>query len=196
MIAGLILAAGRSRRMGRPKALLPYGETTFLGQIYRAAGDSMLGTVRVVLGHQPEPIIQALGFAPEVVVINRDYDLGMLSSLQAGIHAIAPLEPEAVVMLLVDHPRISADLIDSLIAAFRGGPGQIVIPAYNGRRGHPVLFGAAVFDDLLDAPLEEGARAVVRGHPELVSEISVDDPGILADIDTPEDYERLGRDHG
>ncbi len=191
MIAGLILSAGRSERMGRPKALLPFGSTTFLGHLYRAALDSSLGEVRIVLGHEPGTIIDSLGLPPEVVVLNEHYDRGMLSSLQEGLRALMPLKPAAVVLLLVDHPRISSTLIDALIAAFGEGRGRIIIPVHGGRRGHPVLFASELFAELLAAPQSVGARQVVRAHPELVYELPVADAGILEDIDTPEDFGRL-----
>ncbi len=195
MIAGLILSAGRSERMGRSKALLPFGGTTFLGHIYNTAKKSSLDRVRIVLGHDPQPVIDKLGLMSDAVVLNEDYDRGMLSSLQEGLKALMPLGPEAVVMLLVDHPRISVALINSLISAYREGRGRIVIPVHGERRGHPVLFASELFEELLAAPLNVGARKVVRAHPELVYELTVEDGGVLDDIDTPGDFERLeGKD--
>ncbi len=191
MIAGLILSAGRSERMGRPKALLPYAGTTFLGHIYRAAQDSSLDEVRIVLGHDPGTIVEALNLPTEKIVLNEDYGRGMLSSLQEGLKALLPLNPEAVVMMLVDHPRISSELLDQLIAAYRSGRGRIVIPVHGGRRGHPVLFASELFDKLLAAPLDEGARQVVRSYPELVYELDVTASGVLDDIDSPQDLRRL-----
>jgi molybdenum cofactor cytidylyltransferase len=191
MIAGLILSAGRSERMGRPKALLPYAGTTFLGHIYSAALESSLDEVRIVLGHDPGTIVETLDLPLDAIVLNENYGRGMLSSLQEGLRELLPLEPEAVVMMLVDHPRISFTLLDDLIKAYRHGRGRIVIPVHGGRRGHPVLFASELFDELLAAPLEVGARQVVRANPELVYELPVTEGGILEDIDTPQDFGRL-----
>ena len=194
MIVGVILSAGRSERMGSPKALLAYRGDTFLGHVYRTAVKSSLDQVRVVLGHRPRPIIDALGLPPGEIVLNEGYDRGMLSSLQEGLRALAPDRPEAIVMFLVDHPRVSVALVDNIVAAFRKGRGEIVIPVHDGRRGHPVLFSAALFDELLAAPPDKGARHVVRAHPELVCELPAGTSGVLIDIDTPDDYAQLERD--
>jgi len=191
MIAGIILSAGKSERMGRPKALLPFRKSTFLEHLYRILNESSLGAVRVVLGAQAERILAEIPLPPGEVVINLDYEKGMLSSLQAGLNSLLNLEPEGVMVFPVDHPDISLPLIENMIKEFRSSQAQIVIPAYRGRRGHPVLFGKAVFGELLRAPLDKGARHVVHKFPEKVLEIDTDYPGILADIDTPEDYRNL-----
>lgn len=192
MIAGLILSAGRSSRMGRHKALLPYAGATFLEHIYNTAGRSTLDRLLVVLGHDPQPIIDAVDIPADRITVNEDYDRGMLSSLQTGLREVMPMLPEAVVVFLVDHPRVTVELIDALIAEFRRGAGDIVLPVYDGRRGHPVLFGASLFDELLAAPLDVCARHVVRAHPDRVAELPVDEEGVVRDIDTPDQYHRLG----
>ena len=96
-------------------------------------------------------------------------------------------------VFLVDHPLVEESTVALLVERFRQTRQPIVIPTFEGRRGHPVLFGRTVFAELFSAPLQEGARFVVRGRPELVDTVEVDDPGILADIDTPEQYENMTR---
>jgi molybdenum cofactor cytidylyltransferase len=106
-----------------------------------------------------------------------------------GIGALVP-ESEAAVVNLVDHPLVSADTIKTLISSFRESPLPILIASYQGKRGHPVLFSSQVYGEILAAPLDQGAKVVVRKDPTRVREIPLDDPGILADIDTPQDYQR------
>lgn len=191
MIAAIILAAGKSERMGRPKALLDYGGKTFLAHQLDILRRSEADFLRVVLGHRPEEILAEVEVPPAEVVINRDYERGMLSSLQAGIRSLAGLAVEAALVCPVDHPAVTAELVDRLIDCHRTTGRGIVIPVAGERRGHPVLFAARLFDELLRAPVEVGARHVVRSHPEEVFEYRTGEAGVLADIDTPEDYNRL-----
>ena len=191
MIAGLILAAGKSERMGEPKTLLPFGEGTVLGTVYGLLKQSSLEEVRVVLGHRAAEILEQVRLPEEEVVINSDYEQGMLSSVKAGLRVLQSLEPEAVILCPVDHPGISLQLIERLIAGFKSSEKEIVIPVYRGRRGHPVLFAGSLFQELLDASVDIGARQVVRSNPDKILEVEVDEPGVVRDIDTPEDYNRL-----
>ncbi|HXG18927.1 MAG TPA: nucleotidyltransferase family protein, partial [Methylomirabilota bacterium] len=125
-------------------------------------------------------------------VVNPRYFQGQLSSLMVGIGALSP-ESEAAVVNLVDHPLVSPETIKTLITSFREHPLPILIAVYNGKRGHPVLFSSQVYGEIFAAPLDHGAKVVVRKDPSRVREISLDDPGIVADIDTPEDYRRYVR---
>lgn len=190
MLSGIILAAGESRRMGSPKALLPYEGHTFIERICDAFLAAGVDELIVVLGAREEKLRPALPEDPVLrTVVNPDYKLGQLSSLTTGLSALSP-ESEAAVVNLVDHPLILAGTIRSLIASFRADPLPIIIASHNGKRGHPVLFSRHVYVELLTAPLDQGAKVVVRKDPERVREVRLDDPGILADIDTPEDYTR------
>jgi len=191
VIAGIILAAGKSERMGRLKPLLPFAGTTFLEHLYRLLERSSLGAVRVVLGYQAGRILGEIKLPPEVVVINSEYEKGMLSSVHSGLASLQELEPEAVMLFPVDHPNISLSLIERMISEFSSAHGEIIIPVHNRRRGHPVLFSSSLFQELMHAPLKEGARHVVRKFPNRVLEIETDEPGILQDIDTPEDFRSL-----
>lgn len=190
MISGILLAAGESRRMGSPKALLPYDGRTFIEHICNAFLRAGVDELIVVLGAWEDKLRPALPSHSALrTVVNPQYTLGQLSSLTRGIGALSP-ESEAAVVNLVDHPLISTETITALIASFRADPLPIVIASYQGKRGHPVLFSSQVYAELLAAPLDKGAKVVVRKDPARVREVPLDDPGILADIDTPEDYRR------
>jgi CTP:molybdopterin cytidylyltransferase MocA len=186
MIAAVVLAAGASSRMGSPKAhLLASGAASFLDAILATLGDAGIEVVRIVT-------------APEVAVadgavVNPDPSRGMLSSVQCGLGALPP-GVDAVLLWPVDHPLVKAATVTSLIEAFRGGGHPVVVPVFEGGRGHPVLFAAALVPELLSADPAVGARAVVHAHADRL-ELAVPDPGVGADVDTPEDYRRIfGRD--
>lgn len=190
MISAILLAAGESRRMGSAKALLPYQGQTFIARICNAFLTAGVDELIVVLGARADELRQALPIHPKLrTVVNSRYSLGQLSSLMVGIGALSP-ESEAVLVNLVDHPLIAAETMKALIDSFRAAPLPILIASYQGKRGHPVLFSSQVYGEILAAPLDQGAKIVVRKDPARVREIPLDDPGILADIDTPEDYAR------
>jgi molybdenum cofactor cytidylyltransferase len=189
MINGIVLAAGQSRRMGRPKALLPFGRETFLGHIISVLKCCDLEQVTVVLGADAETIKESVDLSKVTVAVNEDYKRGQLSSLIVGLNT-APVQAKAVLVCLVDMPFITDRTVKSIVLAFREQDVPIVIPVFEGRRGHPVLFGKSVFDELQHAPLDEGARHVVHAEPGRVLEVEVPDEGILMTINTPEQYRR------
>ena len=187
MINALVLAAGESKRMGMPKPLLRFEATTFLERIVVVLQRSHVDKVTVVLGSQA-PLIRALTDLSAVdTVMNRAYRQGQLSSLAVGLRSM-PAETDAVVLCLVDHPFITSEVVNRVIGAFRETGRPIVVPAFEGRRGHPTLFARSVFDELLNAPTEKGARHVVHSNADRVFEVEVSEPAILTRIDTPEDY--------
>lgn len=193
MIVALVLAAGRSERMGRPKALLPLHGGTFLEAILGTIAGSRVDDVKVVLGHGSDEILRRVALSDDRAVTNADWPLGMLSSIRAGLRALPP-EAEAFLLWPVDHPLASRETIDLLVAAFRAGAGRIVAPRYAGRRGHPVLFDARLAGEMVAAPDAVGAKAVVHAHEDEVATLDVDDPGVTTDIDTRAAYEAaLGR---
>ena len=186
--AGVILAAGRSSRMGRDKALLPCGDSTFLGSLVDVF-ECCCEPVLVVLGHNADRIRPAAGRA--LVVVNEDYDRGMLSSLQTGLRAL-PEDVQAVAFTLVDHPRLRLETLERLIETFEESEAPLVSPTYCGERGHPVVISRQVMEELLALPAEASPKPVLRGrYPEAVF-VEVEDPAVVADIDRPEDLERLG----
>ena len=190
-VAALILAAGESSRMGADKATLDYKGSAFLAGILKTLGEAGIERVAVVLGHHAAEIRQSVNLGAAEVVTNPDYQRGQTSSLQVGLEALEAEELEAVVVCLVDHPAISAQTIRQIVAAFRDSRAPVVIPTHQGRRGHPVVLGRQLFEELLSLGREVGANTVVRKHREATKFVEVDDPGILLDIDDPVSYRRL-----
>jgi len=184
--AGLILAAGESRRMGFPKALLRYREETFLD---RLAGlfAARCSPVVVVLGAQAERIRAGVHSAATFVV-NPEWARGQTTSMQCGLGAL-PAEADGVLFTLVDHPAVAATTIDALLA----GPHATLlrVPRFDGRRGHPIWFSRELIPEFLALPQTGAARDVVRGHATETEFLDVDDAGILADIDDPAAYRGL-----
>ena len=191
-IAGIILAAGASSRMGDDKALLEWAGKTFLEHLLTALKNSQVGLVRVVLGANAEEVEKRIRFGAEEVVVNRHWQQGMLSSLTAGLDSLPP-DTEAAIVCLVDHPCISSRLIQALTEKFRTSRKPIVIPTYQGRRGHPVLFAASLFDELRAAPMDVGARHVVRQHASEVLEVPTDEEGVVLNTNDRTDYEKILR---
>jgi len=186
MVAAIILSAGKSERMGSPKALLQYRGQSFLATILAAVASARMTPVIVVAGHHYGAISRA--FPNNQIVFNPSYEYGMSTSVQAGIRAL-PAGLEGTAVFLVDHPMIDRQTIEALVD--RLAPGRIVVPVHNGRRGHPVIFAAELFDEILDLSSEQGLNSVVRRLPERVVEVFVENAGVLRDIDTPEQFERL-----
>ena len=188
-IAAVVLSAGESSRMGRPKALLPIEGETFIGRIVGSLKRTQVGKILVVLGHNAGPLAAAIRALPVEILINPNYQLGQLSSLQVAVLTLLP-DPDCDGMLvhLVDHPYIDASLVDRMIRQFYESKKDIVVPRCRGKRGHPVLFSRRLFGELLDAPMDQGAKAVVNAHGDATLEIETDDEGITVDIDTPELY--------
>jgi molybdenum cofactor cytidylyltransferase len=190
VIAGIILAAGASSRMGTPKALLDYRDETFVGRLVRVLGESCTPVI-VVLGYHSDVICQQLPPAAKMA-INPDPSRGQLSSLQTGLTAL-PADADGFAFIPVDCPAVDADTVAKLARAFeRRGPSTLlVIPRQSGRRGHPVFAARAIADELLALPPTAEAREVVHAHVERTEYVDVDDAGIFTDIDDPEGYRRL-----
>jgi CTP:molybdopterin cytidylyltransferase MocA len=195
MIGVIVLAAGESRRMGFPKALLRYRDMTFLESILAASAAAGLDPSIVVLGPDAHKILASVMLDHVVEARNDHPETGQIGSIRQGISAIINRPVEGAVIWPVDQPQVSVGTVERLIEAYRNGGASVVVPAHEGRRGHPVLFGRDVFDDLLSAPINVGARAVVREQQERgrLLEVPVTDAAILEDIDTPEAYEDLLR---
>jgi molybdenum cofactor cytidylyltransferase len=195
MVAGVILAAGYSVRMGQPKALLrisPAGPT-FLLQIVGTLRRAGLDTIIVVVGVDGERIRAAVATVtpPVQVAENEDPSRGQLSSLITAIDLADRPEVEAVLVTPVDQPLISVETVTRIIATYQRSRAPIVRPAHGARHGHPVIFDRSVFDELRRADLSAGARSVIRAHEAAVIDVPVVDEGAFTDIDTRDDYERL-----
>lgn len=176
--------------MGRPKALLPYREGTFLEHLIEVTRDPRIGVTRVVLGAGAEGIRTIAKLDPSVVALNPEWEQGQLSSIRAGLRSLEGIDTDGIVLCPVDHPLVSARLVSELVERFYKGKKAIVLPTYNGRRGHPVIFSKALFGELLAAPEDKGARAVVWGHASDVLEVPTDEEGIILNINDPD---MLGR---
>jgi molybdenum cofactor cytidylyltransferase len=192
MIAGLILAAGESRRMRRDKALLSYRGRTFLETLILSLRGAGIQDIAVVLGHHAEEIQQAVDLSGVRVVLNPDYQRGQTSSLQAGLAAVQKVSVDAVILCLVDHPAVSAEIIGRLISSFEKDRPPAVIPIHRGHRGHPVVISRTLFAELLALPPDGAANSVMRKYRDATQFVEVEDRGILLDVDDPEAYERLG----
>lgn len=189
MIAGIVLAAGESSRMGTDKARLRYKNSTFLETILNTLAEAGIERVAVVLGHHAEQIRQAMNLGAAEVVINRDYRRGQTSSLQVGLKALSGPELQAVVVCLVDHPAVAAPTLRRLVRTFGESRAPVVIPTHQGRRGHPVIMARALFEELGSLGPEAGANTVVYKYQ--AQFVEVNDPGVLLDVDDPESYQRL-----
>ncbi len=190
LLVAVILAAGRSRRMGSPKPLLELDGCTLLDGIRRRCSEAGVESVRVVLGPDAPAIVAGTDIDPREVVVNPTPDQGgQLASLQLAIRALAPFKPAAVLVWPVDHPGVSSHTVAALIQGWRDGDHPIVRPMFDERGGHPAVFDAALFGELLLADPAQGARAVVRAHREEELRIPCDDPATVRDLDTPADYD-------
>jgi CTP:molybdopterin cytidylyltransferase MocA len=203
-VAGIILAAGESRRMGFPKALLRYRDETFLDTLI-GLFDARCQPVIVVLGAQSD-LIREHTLRAASFVINADYQRGQTSSMQCGLRAVPP-GAEGVLFTLVDHPAVAPATLDALLRGRSSGSVPMTgdaaglsasatsyrarVPRYQGRRGHPIWFARELIAEFLGLPDNGAAREIVRGHSSHTEFLDVDDPGILADIDDPAAYGRL-----
>ena len=185
MLAAVILSGGSSHRMGSPKALVPYQGRPFLEHLLEVTKQPKIGVRRVVLGAHAEPIAKAIQLSADEIVINADWEKGQLSSIQAALRSLPP-GTDGMVLCLIDHPLVSAELVGDLTARFYSTNTLIVLPVYEGRRGHPVIFSSALYDELLHAPLETGARAVVWAHASEVEEFLTTEEGCVLNLNDPD----------
>lgn len=196
MLAAIVLAAGASQRMGgHPKALLTWHGDTFLGGILRACYAAGIERRVVVLGHQAARILAAVDLTGVTVVASEALEAGPIGSIRAGIAAVERHPVEGVLVWPVDRPHVLMSSIEALVrrATRDGDRPAIVVPRHAGRRGHPVIFGRAVFGELRDPAADQGAHAVVRRDPSRVVPVDVEDPAVVQHVNTPDEYEALVR---
>ena len=189
MLAAVILSGGASSRMGSPKALLPYQGRPFLEHLLEITVRPEIGARKVVLGADADSIAKVIPLKANEIVINPDWEKGQLSSIQAAVRKI-PAGTDGMLLFLIDHPLISSALVGELIAQFYKSKKPIVLPVYEGRRGHPVIFSASLYDELLRAPLDTGARAVVWAHKDDVEEVRTNEEGCVLNLNDPETLNR------
>ena len=191
-IPGIVLAGGKSSRMGRPKALLPVASgDTFFDRVTHTLLEAGIEDIVVVVGADETAIRAGVRPRPGVrIVDNPDYERGQLTSLLAGLRAVASTNPAAALVTLIDVPLVTAATVRTLIETQRERSALIVRPVSGGRHGHPVIFGSALFGELQRADPAQGAKPIVRAHAADMIEVPVEDEGAFTDIDTREEYER------
>lgn len=190
MIAGILLAAGRSLRMGQPKLLLPWQGVPLVRHVAQQALASKLDELIVVVGHRAAHVTAALHDLPLRIVHNQAFLDGQSTSLRSGLAAL-PADVDAAVVLLADQPLLRPSTIDTLMDAYHQRGAAIIAPKFGGQRGNPVLFAHTLFAELAAITGDQGAREVLRTHAAEISLIDVDDIGVLLDLDTPDMYEQL-----
>jgi molybdenum cofactor cytidylyltransferase len=189
-IAGIILSGGASRRMGTPKALLPFQNETFLDRLIRVFS-AVCDPIIVVVGQHAGQIQSGIDRGRDVLfAVNPDPDRGMLSSLQCGL-ALVPSGADAAMFLPVDHPHISISTIQTLAARFRADRPPVTVPTYAGEHGHPVCIARSLIAELLALPSEAKASDVIHRHVPGTLYIEVGDPAVVTDVDDPTAYAEL-----
>jgi molybdenum cofactor cytidylyltransferase len=186
-LVGVVLGAGRSSRFGSPKQLLPFGDTTMLGQVVRNANASDLDRVVVVLGRVSEELRGSVDFGRAAVVENTAYGTGCASSLLAGMDA-AGEDCEAIVLLMGDQPGVRAGFIDSVTYEWRSLRAWACVTSYEGKLGHPFVFATEAFEDLRGLHGDKAVWKLIEAYPERVRRVEIAAP-LPPDVDTPEDYE-------
>jgi molybdenum cofactor cytidylyltransferase len=188
MIAAVVLAAGQSKRMGRPKMLLPWGTSTVLGQVictFRSAG---IEEVVVVTGADKAAVEEVVATCQARAVFNADYASDeMLSSLQIGLRAMST-DSEAALVALGDQPQIREQTVRLLAAEYRQTSAALIVPSYQNRRGHPWLIARGLWDELLALHAPQTPRDFLQRRSNEIKYVVIDSPSILDDLDTPDDY--------
>lgn len=186
-IWAIVLAAGESRRMGSPKMLLPYNDVTIIEQVLRNLVDSNVDRVVVVVGANREEIMNVTRRYDVFHCYNENYKAGMLSSVKCGFYSL----PEGCLAALImpgDQPMTGPGEINRVISTFAESDRGLVMATHKGRRGHPLIVDMKYIDEVLSLPDTGGLRALAERHPDDVFESETDDPSVLRDIDTQEDY--------
>jgi len=190
MIAAIILAAGESKRMGQPKMLLPWGETTVLGRVISAYQEAGLENIIVVTGAAREQVTAVAEQYGVSSAFNEQYASGeMLSSLQLGLRAAMNNPAKAALIGLGDQPQVQAGCIKQVCEIYRKRNANLIVPSFERRRGHPWLIGRPLWNELLDLRAPQSPRDLLNRRGEEILYVEVDTPSILADLDTPQDYQ-------
>ena len=195
MVSAIILAAGKSERMGWPKQLMPFGTSTIMEQTIDNLLHSSVNGIIVVLGYKAEEVREKIGDRPVKITVNHDYQRGLSTSIVAGLKLVDE-NAQAIMIALADQPVIDSKTINRLIKEFNSHDKGIATPIYQGKRGHPVIFSMRYKDELLRLKGDIGGRQIIGEHPDDVLEVAVASEGINIDIDTESDYVRARRDYG
>lgn len=189
MICAIILAAGKSERMGKPKQLLPFGDKTIIETILEKILQSDVEETIVVLGANREKIKKKIKNFPVNIILNPHFSEGMLSSVQAGYRAIPDIA-KGVLVILGDQPDVSVKVINTLIREFKKTKKGIILPVHNNRRGHPVLINTKYREEVKNLSSNIGLRELIRNHPDDIFQVEVGTSSIFQDIDNMDDYKR------
>ena len=190
MIAAIVLAAGESTRMGRPKMVLPWGKTTVVGRVVQVLSQGGVEQIVVVTGGAQERVEEALQGFPVRCVFNPRYTQDeMLLSLRTGLSAL-PSQCQAAMVALGDQPQIETYVVQSLLEKFRQSGSAMVIPSYKMRRGHPWILAQGLWETVYALPAGATMRDLIQKHAGQIAYLEVDTPSILRDLDTLEDYRR------
>jgi EmrB/QacA subfamily drug resistance transporter len=189
-VAAIVLAAGGSSRMGQPKQLLPIGGQPMVRRVTQAMCETGLVQVVVVVGAHAAAVTATLAGLPVDIVANQDWAGGMSTSVCAGLGVLGP-EIQAVLIALADQPALTPNLLQTLVARHQASRALITAPFYQGQRGNPVLFDRQLFPELLAVEGDRGGRALFARYQGQIERVEVDDPAVVQDIDTLEDYERM-----
>ena len=184
--------------MGSPKALLPFGQSTFLGHLLEVIHESRknaesgkeIGCTRVVLGAHTKEITEKIPLDHSAIVLNPNWKEGQLSSIKEAIRSLTEVQADGLMLFLVDHPLVSAELVGELVRRFYTSNRAIVLPKFRDRRGHPVIFASRLYPELLAASVEQGARAVVWAHADEVLEVPTNEEGVVLNLNDPEALRR------
>ena len=193
-VGAMVLAAGLSRRMGEPKALLPLGGKAMVVRVVETLiAAEGIGPVIVVTGHQADQVAAAVSIYGVTCIHNPDYAVGeMISSVRCGIATLAG-KVDAALLALGDQPAVQPETLRQLINARQDHAAPLVIPTFSGRRGHPLILSAVLFSEIQSLPPDQTLRDVVHRHLVSAILVPVDDPAVVADVDTPEDYQRTAQ---
>jgi molybdenum cofactor cytidylyltransferase len=195
MIHAIVLAAGRSRRMGAQKLLLPIGGQPTIARVVDALTCRLIDRIWVVIGLDGPRIQTALAGRDLNFVTNAEAEGDMLSSVRCGLRAL-PEPWEAGLVVPGDQPTLTSEVVSSLVRTFQAGRGGIAVPTYHGKRGHPTLIARRHLEEMLDQHDAVGLRGLLQAHPTDVVEVETDAPGVLDDMDRPEDYARIAQRFG
>ena len=189
-VSAIILSAGSSHRMGQPKALLRINKMTFIHHIIECVESAGLQNNVIVLGFEPKKIQHSLVDFSGTVIVNDQWEQGQLTSIIAGINSITSKKCIGAMICPVDHPCITSELVKKLFEVSLQHKGMIIIPVYQGKRGHPVIVPSELFSEICSASLQVGLRQVIHAHEQEIITVPTDEQGILVNIDTPEDYQK------
>jgi len=191
MISAIVLAAGQSRRMGQAKMVMPWGNTTVIGQVVQTLAQAGLHEIVVVTGGNRPEVETALGGLPARAVFNPEYAAGeMLSSLQTGLRLLSS-QAQAALVALGDQPQMQAEVAQAVATAYQPGQARIVVPSYRMRRGHPWLLPRSLWEEALALRPPQTLRDLLQAHASDTAYVVVETDSILLDLDTPQDYEKF-----